>query len=75
MRLDFLTEENVGGVDLFLRAVLGTLSLVVLALDLASGSLKWVLAAVAFIGIFSGLTRHCTPYSLFGFSTAKKCCK
>lgn len=64
-----MTEENVGGIDLTIRAAAGSLAIVLLALDLAPGIWKYVLAVIAFIGIFSGITRHCTPYSLIGFST------
>jgi hypothetical protein len=67
-----LLEENVGGYDLFLRAALGSLSITALALDLAAYPWNWVLAAVAAVGLHSGMTRHCTPYALFGFSTKEK---
>lgn len=65
---------NVGGVDLALRALLGTVAVIVLALDLLSGVLEWAVAVAAFVGLYTSLTRHCTPYALLGFSTAKKSC-
>ena len=65
-------EENVGGYDLFLRAAAGAASITALAMDLAAHPWNWVLAAVAAVGLFSGMTRHCTPYALFGFSTKEK---
>ncbi|MDD5112228.1 MAG: DUF2892 domain-containing protein [Candidatus Altiarchaeota archaeon] len=65
-------EENVGGCDLLLRAVIGTTAIVLLALDWFNGLVKFVLAVVAFFGLFTALTRHCTPYAIFGFSTAQK---
>ena len=64
-------EENVGGWDLFLRALLGSASIVVLALGWLSEPWNYVAALVAFVGLFSGMTRHCTPYSLLGWSTKK----
>jgi uncharacterized membrane protein len=73
MALDFLTKENVGGLDLMIRSFLGTISLIALAMDLVDGIVAWILALVAFIGIFSSLTRHCTPYSILGLSTKKTC--
>ena len=67
-----LLEENVGGFDLFLRAVLGSAAITALALYEMPVPWNWLLALIAFVGLFSGMTRHCTPYSLVGFSTARK---
>ncbi|MEM0360090.1 MAG: DUF2892 domain-containing protein [Candidatus Diapherotrites archaeon] len=68
-----LLEENVGGMDLFLRAIIGTISVFALALGIVpSGTMALAVALVGAIGLFSSLTRHCTPYALIGFSTAKK---
>jgi uncharacterized membrane protein len=70
---DTLTRENVGGYDLLLRALLGSIAIVILAMDLMEPGLwKWVTALIAFTGLFTGMTRHCTPYVLMGFSTAEK---
>ena len=70
---DTLTRENVGGYDLLLRALLGSVAIVILAMDLVEpGFWKWVTALIAFTGLFTGMTRHCTPYVLIGFSTAEK---
>jgi len=66
-----LTQENVGGYDLLLRALIGSVAIVVLAMDLIEPGLwKWITALIAFVGLFTGMTRHCTPYLLIGFSTA-----
>jgi len=67
-----LLEENVGGYDLWIRAAAGSVSIVALALGLAAYPLNWVLAAIAFVGLHSGMTRHCTPYAIIGFSTKEK---
>ncbi|WP_321417382.1 DUF2892 domain-containing protein [uncultured Methanomethylovorans sp.] len=68
-----LTQENVGGYDLLLRALIGSVAIVVLALDLIEPGLwKWITALIAFIGLFTGMTRHCIPYLLIGFSTADR---
>ncbi|SDF26352.1 Protein of unknown function [Methanolobus vulcani] len=70
---ELLFKENVGGFDLFIRALLGTLAIIALAMDLvAPGIWQWILALIALIGLFSSITRHCLPYSLMGFSTARK---
>ena len=70
---DTLTRENVGGYDLLLRALLGSMAIVILAMDLVEPGLwKWVTALIAFTGLFTGMTRHCTPYVIMGFSTAEK---
>ena len=68
-----LTQENVGGYDLLLRALIGSVAIVVLAMDLIEPGLwKWITALIAFVGLFTGMTRHCTPYLLIGFSTADR---
>ncbi|MFH1055570.1 MAG: DUF2892 domain-containing protein [Candidatus Altiarchaeota archaeon] len=68
-----LYGENVGGVDLMLRAFVGTLAMIILAWGFFEfWPIKVVLALLAFAGLFTSMTRHCTAYSLLGFSTAKK---
>lgn len=66
-----LLQENVGGVDLFVRSAVGALAITALAMDLVSGFWRFLLALAAFGGLFTALTRHCTPYGFFGFSTKK----
>jgi hypothetical protein len=65
-------EENVGGLDLYLRATAGSAAIVLLALDLIPEPWGWVVGLTAFIGLHSSVTRHCTPYALIGFSTARE---
>lgn len=68
-----LTQENVGGYDLLLRALVGSVAVIVLAMDLIEPGLwKWITALIAFVGLFTGITRHCTPYVFMGFSTADR---
>jgi hypothetical protein len=68
-----LYGENVGGIDLLLRAFVGTLALIVLAWGyFIAWPIKLVISIVAFLGLFTSITRHCLPYGLIGFSTAKK---
>lgn len=68
-----LLQENVGGLDLVLRAFLGSFALSALALGFAKNSKwKWILAIIGFTGIFSSITRHCTPYVLLGINTASR---
>lgn len=67
-----LLEQNVGGIDLVLRTILGVLAIIVLATGLVKSSpLKWIVAAIAFTGLYSSILRHCTPYSILGINTAK----
>ena len=69
----FLLGENVGGYDLVARAFFGSLAINLLALDVVESSpWKWILAVTAFAGLFSSILRHAPPYTLIGFSTAKK---
>ena len=70
--LKILTEKNVGGIDLFLRSLLGSLAITLLALDAVPDSMRVLTGIVAFVGLFSGLTKHCTPYSLLGINTRRK---
>lgn len=66
-------EKNVGGYDLTLRALLGSLAITVLAMDLVeSWPWNWVVALVAFVGLFTSITRHCSPYALLGINTADR---
>ncbi len=67
------TEENVGGFDLMFRALLGVLGITALAMNLVKSSpWKWLTALIAFAGLFTSITRHCSPYYLLGTNTAKK---
>jgi hypothetical protein len=71
---DIFIKENVGGWDLFLRSAVGAAGIVLLSMgmiDLAE-PLNWAFGLVIFVCLFSGMTRHCTPYSVLGISTAKK---
>jgi hypothetical protein len=68
-----ILEENVGGFDLLFRTTFGTLATIALAMNLVKTSpWKWIFALIAFTGLFSSIVSHCTPYSIFGISTAKK---
>ncbi|WMW23284.1 DUF2892 domain-containing protein [Methanolobus mangrovi] len=70
---ELFLQENVGGLDLLLRALFGSIAITVLALDLVgSGIWRWVLALIAFAGLYTSIMRHCTLYNLISFSTAKK---
>jgi hypothetical protein len=70
---ELLFQENVGGFDLLIRALFGTIAIIILAMDLTGpGIVQWILALIALVGLFSSITRHCLPYSLIGFSTARK---
>jgi hypothetical protein len=65
----YLLVENVGGYDLLIRSVVGSLAIVVLALDWVTvPPWNWL---IAFAGLFSCMTRHCTPYVFFGYSTKR----
>ncbi len=67
-----LFEENVGGLDLAFRAFVGTLAVIILASGIFSfWPIKLVLAIAAFAGLYTSITRHCTPYAFLGFSTSK----
>ncbi len=66
-----LIEENVGGVDLMIRALLGSLAVTLLALDTVNKPWTWILGAISFVGLYTSITKHCGPYALLGFSTKK----
>ena len=66
-----LTEKNVGGLDLTFRAALGSALIVVMAARLYP-NWDWAIGIVAFVALFTAITRHCLPYSLIGFSTRKQ---
>ena len=75
MALEILTSENVGGIDLLIRSLIGSAGVVVLALDLVSAPLSYAVGLLAFLGLYTALTRHCLPYSILGVSTSKKTCE
>lgn len=66
-------EENVGGFDLVFRTISGTLAVLALATGIVRKSpWKWIVALIAFTGLYSSILRHCTPYVILGINTAKK---
>jgi hypothetical protein len=67
-------QENVGGWDLFLRSAFGAAGIVALSMGLINfpEPWNWAFGLAVFVALFSGMTRHCTPYSFIGFSTARK---
>ncbi|MDY9926624.1 DUF2892 domain-containing protein [Methanosarcina sp.] len=66
-------EQNVGGFDLVIRTILGVVATLALAMNLIKSSpLKWIVALIAFTGLYSSILRHCTPYTMLGINTAKK---
>ncbi len=66
-------EENVGGFDLLFRTTYGVLATLALSTDLIKRSRwKWIVALIAFTGLFSSILRHCTPYSILGINTSEK---
>ena len=67
-----LTQENVGGWDLWARALLGSVAITVLAIGMVPAEWELLVALVAVGGLFTSITRHCTPYSFLHFTTAKK---
>jgi hypothetical protein len=66
-------EENVGGFDLLLRAGLGVLAILALAMDFTNTyPWNWGFALVAFVGLYSSILRHCIFYSFLGINTTKR---
>jgi hypothetical protein len=70
----FFIQENVGGWDLFLRSAFGAAGIVALSMGLINlfEPWNWVFGLAVFVALFSGMTRHCTPYAVLGISTIKK---
>jgi hypothetical protein len=67
-----LLEENVGGWDLALRAFIGIAALLLLAMGLVpEGDIRWVVALVSLVCLYTAIMRHCTLYPLLGFSTKR----
>jgi len=71
---DTFLKENVGGWDLFFRSAFGAAGIVALSMGLIKFAepWNWVFGLAVFVGLFSGMTRHCTPYGVLGISTAKR---
>jgi hypothetical protein len=52
--------------------MLGVIAIIALATGIVKSSpLKWIVASIAFVGFYSSILRHCTPYSILGISTAE----
>lgn len=66
---ELLLKENVGGWDLWARAILGSVAITVLAMGLVPPEWNLLVGLIAFGGLFTAITRHCSPYTLINFST------
>jgi len=56
-------EENVGGFDLLFRTVFGVIAIIALSTGFVkTAPWKWVVSLIAFTGLFSSITRHCSTY-------------
>lgn len=69
--LDAFLVQNVGGYDLYLRTVIGLVAIIGLSMDYFVGWWQWLAALIGFLSLFTAITRHCTLYSVIGYSTAK----
>ena len=70
---EIFLQENVGGIDLALRALSGTIAITALSLDLVEpGIREWILAIIAVIGLYTSIMRHCSLYPFIGVNTAKR---
>lgn len=67
-------KKNVGGIDRFLRLVVGLLLLAgkFAGVSLFSGTLGTVLAVVGAIFVVTGAIGYCPLYSILGISTSGK---
>jgi hypothetical protein len=61
-------EVNEGRIDRIFRLIFGVIFLLV-GLKLLTAPLSYVAYIIAIILLFTGLTGHCSLYSLFGIST------
>jgi hypothetical protein len=68
-----LTGTNVGGYDLLVRALIGCVGIVLLAVGLIPENIRWIAAIVTAIALYTSITRHCGPYALLGINTSQNC--
>ena len=69
---DLFTKENVGGFDLAIRAFAGSAGTMILALGWVQKPVSWIVAAIAFYGLYTAITRHCLLWAILGISTKSK---
>lgn len=66
-------QENVDGIDIFVRAIIGSVAITALDMDYVDTCpWNWITALIALTGLFTTITRDCIPYSFIGFSTVRK---
>lgn len=67
-----IMKKNMGSIDKVVRIVLALVIVVLYATNVLSGTLGFVLLAVAAIFVLTSLISFCPLYLPFGISTCKK---
>ncbi len=68
----YADRENVGGYDLLLRALLGSIAIVILAMTWWNPAMEMGYSSHCVHRLFTGMTRHCTLMCLWGSAQLKR---
>ncbi len=64
-------KSNMGSADRIIRLILALIVLVLFLTDIISGTLGWILIAIAAIFTLTSMINFCPLYTLFKISTKK----
>lgn len=65
-------KSNMGTTDRIIRLIVAVLVLILFMTDVISGTLGWVLIAIAAIFTLTSMINFCPLYTILGISTKKR---
>lgn len=65
-------KSNMGSTDRVIRLIVAVLVLILFMTDVISGTLGWVLIAVAAVFTLTSMINFCPLYTVLGITTKKK---
>ncbi len=65
-------KSNMGSTDRMIRLVVAVIVLVLFMTDVISGTLGWVLIAIAAVFTLTSMINFCPLYTVLGISTKKR---
>jgi hypothetical protein len=65
-------KANMGSTDRIIRLIIAVLVLILFMTDVISGTLGWVLIAVAAVFTLTSMINFCPLYTVLGITTKKK---
>jgi hypothetical protein len=65
-------KSNMGSTDRIIRLIIAVLVLILFMTDVISGTLGWVLIALAAVFTLTSMINFCPLYTILGINTKKK---